>query len=184
MDGPPSKKFFAWLLLLEGPSLQVDILSVYLYVRHHFYISNLGPSNHTRSMSDPTYLTSLERGWHQRWQWQWQRCTQWWLQRQRQKLKRPNTWCIFKKQGLDTKYDSYSDSQNHQTHQNHQDHQRFTKITKFTTLNRIAGINKITKITRFTRITRFTIFARMIRFWTDKKGSSVLPIYSEFFMRI
>ena len=42
------------------------------FVRHHFNIPNLGPSNHPRFwddwriMSEPTYYT-LERGWHQRW---------------------------------------------------------------------------------------------------------------------
>ena len=35
-------------------------------VRHHFTISNIGPSNHPRIMSDPTYYTSLEWGVHQR----------------------------------------------------------------------------------------------------------------------
>ena len=41
-------------------------LSVRLYVctsvRHHFNISNLGPSNHPRIMLGLTYYTSLDRG--------------------------------------------------------------------------------------------------------------------------
>ena len=36
-------------------------LSVCLSVRHHFNISNLGPSNHRRIMLDPTHYASLER---------------------------------------------------------------------------------------------------------------------------
>ena len=35
-------------LLPEGSSLQVEILFVCLSVRHHFNISNLGPSNHRK----------------------------------------------------------------------------------------------------------------------------------------
>ena len=45
--------------------------SVCLSVCHHLNISNIGPSNHPRIMSDPTCYTSLERGWGQQWQWQW-----------------------------------------------------------------------------------------------------------------
>ena len=56
--------------------------SVCLSVRHRFNISNIGPLNHPKTMSDPTYYTSLERGWHQRWQWQWRRHTQRQWQRQ------------------------------------------------------------------------------------------------------
>ena len=41
-----------------------------LSVCNHFNISNLGPSNHCRIMSDSTHYTSLERGWRQRWHWQ------------------------------------------------------------------------------------------------------------------
>jgi len=56
--------------LTEGSSLQVEILSVchsvILSFRHHFNISNIGPSNHPRIMSDPTYYILLERGGHQR----------------------------------------------------------------------------------------------------------------------
>ena len=52
-------------LLPEGSSLQVEILSVclfvYLFVRHHFNISNLGSSNHRKVMPDPTHYASLER---------------------------------------------------------------------------------------------------------------------------
>ena len=47
-------------LLPEGSSLQVEILSVYLIVRHHFKISVLWPSNHPRTMSDPTYYIPLD----------------------------------------------------------------------------------------------------------------------------
>ena len=36
--------------------------SACLVVRHHFNISNTGPSNHPRIMSNPTYHTSSERG--------------------------------------------------------------------------------------------------------------------------
>ena len=35
-------------------------LSVLLSVRNHFNISNLGPSNHPRIMSEPTYYTPLD----------------------------------------------------------------------------------------------------------------------------
>ena len=80
-----SARFFTRPLLPEGSSLQVEILSVCLSVRHHFIISNLGPSNHPRIMSEPTYYTPLERGWHQRWQGQWQRHTQRQIPRQRQR---------------------------------------------------------------------------------------------------
>ena len=59
-------KVFTRPYLTEGSSLQVKILSVCLIVclivRHHFNISNIGPSNHPRIMSDPTYHTSSERG--------------------------------------------------------------------------------------------------------------------------
>ena len=79
--------------------------SVCLYVRHHFNISNLGPSNHPRIMLGLTYYTSLDRGWHQRWQWQWQRRTQ--RQRQRQKYWKDPTCAIFLKRIWlkDIKYD-------------------------------------------------------------------------------
>ena len=46
-------------------------LFVLLSVRHHFNISNLGPSNHRRIMLGPTHCASLERC--QWWQLQWQR---------------------------------------------------------------------------------------------------------------
>ena len=36
-------------------------LFVCLFVRHHFDISNLGPSNHRRIMLDQTHYASLER---------------------------------------------------------------------------------------------------------------------------
>ena len=79
--------------------------SVCLSVRHHFNISNLGPSNHPRIMLGLTYYTSLDRGWHQRWQWQWQRRTQ--RQRQRQKYWKDPTCAIFLKRIWlkDIKYD-------------------------------------------------------------------------------
>ena len=71
-DFLPKKWFWAnfqWIFtrpfLTEGSSLQVEILWFCLFVRHHFNISNIGPSNHPRIMSDPTYYTSLERGGHQ-----------------------------------------------------------------------------------------------------------------------
>ena len=51
-----------------------------LSVSHHFPIY-VEFSNHPRTMSNPTYHTSLERGWHQ-W-WQWQRPIQREIQRQR-----------------------------------------------------------------------------------------------------
>ena len=58
-------RVFTRPLLPEGSSLQVEILSVCLsvclFVRHHFNISNLGPSNHRRIMLDPTHYASLER---------------------------------------------------------------------------------------------------------------------------
>ena len=80
-------------------------LSVLLSVRNHFNISNLGPSNHPRIMSDTTYYTSLERGWHQRWQGQWQRHTHTDKYEDKDKdkykmLKRPITCYIFEKQGV------------------------------------------------------------------------------------
>ena len=79
-------------LLPEGSNLQVEILSVCVSVRHHFNFSNLGPSNHHRIMSDPTYHTSLERGWHQQWQWQWKRDRQRQMQRKRRRQwQRQNT---------------------------------------------------------------------------------------------
>ena len=71
---------------IESTSCNFVCLSVCLYIRHHFNISNLGPSNRPRIMLCPTHYTLLDRGWHQRWRWQWQRRTQ----RQRQ-WRRQNT---------------------------------------------------------------------------------------------
>ena len=55
-------------LLPEGSSLQVEILFVCLsvcqFVRHHFIISKLGPSNQPRIMLGPTHYASLDRGGH------------------------------------------------------------------------------------------------------------------------
>ena len=36
----------------------------------HFNISNQGPSNHPIIMLGPTPYKSMDRGWHQQWQWQ------------------------------------------------------------------------------------------------------------------
>ena len=70
---------------VESTSWNSVCLSVCLSVRHHFNISNLGPSNHRRIMLDPTHYASLERRWHQGWQWQWQRHTQRQIQIQRRR---------------------------------------------------------------------------------------------------
>ena len=83
-----SQIFFTRPLLpkgVESTSWNSVCLFVCLSVRNRFNISNIWPSNHPRIMSDTTYYTSLERGWHQRRQWQWQRHTQRQIRRQRQR---------------------------------------------------------------------------------------------------
>ena len=57
---------------------------------------------------------------------------------------------------------------------------RLTRITKFTRITRFARFTRTTKCTRFARFARSSRSTRIDRFWTAKKGSSVLPIYSEF----
>ena len=61
---------------------------------------------------------------------------------------------------------------------------RLTRISKFIRFARFARFTRTTKCIRFARFARSSRSTRIDRFWTAKKGSSVLPIYSEFLSNV